>query len=107
MPASTSSNISVGVNEALLVITLIAKLMRANSPPEATFANERGVLPAWPATKNSICSRPWDPPSMRGVRPISSRPPAMDKSCIASVTNFPRSDAAFPRFCESSLASLR
>ena len=32
---------SVGVNDALLVITLIAKLIRANSPPDATFANDR------------------------------------------------------------------
>ena len=39
-------NMSVGVNDALLVMTLMAKLIRASSPPEATFASERGVLPA-------------------------------------------------------------
>lgn len=68
IPASTSSKISVGVNEALLVMTLMAKLIRANSPPDATLAKDRGVLPAWPATKNSICSKPFEPPSLRGVR---------------------------------------
>ena len=56
MPASTSSNMSVGVKLAALVMTAIAKLIRASSPPEATLETARGLTPGWPATWNSICS---------------------------------------------------
>ena len=63
-PASTSSKISVdGASAPLpssLVTTAIASAMRDSSPPEATLPSGRGVLPAWPATRNSADSRPND-----------------------------------------------
>ena len=45
MPESTSSKIKVGIWLASEVITLIARLMRANSPPDATFDNGFGETP--------------------------------------------------------------
>ena len=36
---------------ALAVVTAIASARRDSSPPEATLASGRGVLPAWPATQ--------------------------------------------------------
>ena len=39
-------------------VTAIASAMRDSSPPEATLAKGRGVLPACPATRNSADSSP-------------------------------------------------
>ena len=40
------------------VVTAMASARRDSSPPEATLASGRGVLPAWPATRNSAASSP-------------------------------------------------
>ncbi len=46
MPVSTSSKIQrVGVGAASLVMTEMARLIRASSPPDATLASGRGVDP--------------------------------------------------------------
>ena len=50
-PLSTSSKISVGTRAARLAMTDNASEMRDSSPPEATLARGRGVVPAWPATR--------------------------------------------------------
>jgi hypothetical protein len=65
-PASISSKISVGTAGAggrsgcrtRAVVTAMASASRDSSPPEATLASGRGVLPAWPATRSSTLSRP-------------------------------------------------
>jgi len=51
-PESTSSKISVAAPvprawRCWLVVTAMASAMRESSPPEATLASGRGVLPAW------------------------------------------------------------
>ncbi len=61
MPASISSKISVAGASSpgpRAVVTAIASASRDSSPPEATLASGRGVLPAWPATRSSTVSRP-------------------------------------------------
>jgi hypothetical protein len=62
-PASISSKMSVGRWPAgplppCAVVTAMASARRDNSPPEATLARARGVLPAWPATRSSTASSP-------------------------------------------------
>ena len=46
----------------------MASAMRDSSPPEATLASGRGVLPAWPATRNSADS------SAERLRRVAARP---------------------------------
>ena len=83
-------------NQATNAITEIAKAIRANSPPDATLANGRAATPAWPATKNSMCSIPCKLGSI-GVKAMSKQPPAMLKSCMALVTAALRFFAAIAR----------
>lgn len=68
-----------------LVVTAIASAMRDSSPPDATLPMARGVLPAWPATRNSTWSSPCACGSASGVMWTVKRPPAMPSSCIAPV----------------------
>ena len=59
MPESTSSNIMLGVGSRPKVATSMAKLMRANSPPEATLRKARAGCPGLADTKNSQRSKPY------------------------------------------------
>jgi hypothetical protein len=60
--------------------------MRESSPPEATLASGRGVLPAWPATRNSPTRGRTIAAASGGSSATSNRPPAMPSCCIARVT---------------------
>ncbi|CFN62890.1 Uncharacterised protein [Bordetella pertussis] len=94
----------MGTRAARLAITDSASEIRDSSPPEATLANGRGVLPAWPATRNSTCSLPCAdgaPP----VRAASKRPPCMDRVCMAWVTCLPRSLAILRRAADRRAAA--
>jgi hypothetical protein len=87
MPASISSKISVAAPAPdRAVVTAMANARRDSSPPDATLANARGVLPAWPATRSSTLSRPKDCGSSCAISATSKRPPAMPSCCIACVT---------------------
>jgi hypothetical protein len=108
-PASISSKISVAAASVpaatWLVDTAMASAIRDSSPPDATFASGRGVLPACPATRNSADSRPNDWGASCGVSATSKRPPAMPSCCNACVTVFSRRGAALRRAAETRLAS--
>jgi hypothetical protein len=69
-----------------LVVTAMASAMRDNSPPEATLPTGRGVLPLWPATRNSACrpARSWAG-CASGCSATSKRPPCMPSPCMACV----------------------
>jgi len=84
MPTSTSSNIMVGILSFFAVTTRIAKLIRDNSPPEATLPSGRGATPACPATKNSTCSSPLAVGDC-AVNATSNLPPLSDRRCISAL----------------------
>src|SRR5258706_3808599 len=58
IPASTSSNTSVGVASAVARTCLTASATRDTSPPDAIFANERAGSPAFGANVKTISSAP-------------------------------------------------
>ncbi|MCY1207177.1 hypothetical protein D9M72_187690 [compost metagenome] len=103
-PLSTSSKIRVGTRAARLAMTDSASEIRDSSPPEATLASGRGVVPAWPATRNSTCSLPWAD-GAEAASTGSNLPPCMASVCIAWVTSLPRSLAVLRRAAVSFAAA--
>ena len=79
--------------------------MRESSPPEATLASGRGVVPAWPATRNSADSTPNDCGASVATSSTSKRPPAMPSCCIVRVTAAANLGAAARRAAETRRAS--
>ena len=79
--------------------------MRDSSPPEATLPSGRGVVPAWPATRNSADSRPNDCGASVASSATSNRPPAMPSCCIERVTAAASLGAAARRAAEIRLAA--
>ena len=79
-------------NEGALpaAITWTARLMRDNSPPEATFARLFGGWPGLALTRNSISSLPAaeNSPS-EGVTVMTNLPPDMPSACIKAETWLP------------------
>ena len=61
MPASTSSNTSVGTRSSRARIVFSASITRDSSPPDATRDSGRGSCPTLSATQNSTSSAPFGP----------------------------------------------
>src|SRR5215831_14092181 len=84
IPASTSSNTSVGSRSDSAPAVRIASMTRESSPPDATRASGAGASPGLAENRISTSSAPSAPISGRGLRrasnsaPSSRSPPSSD-----------------------------
>ena len=86
MPASTSSNTSVGTRSRRARMVLSASITRDSSPPDATRASGRGSWPTLSATPNSTSSAPCEPISRSGFSATLTCPSGMPRSGSTSST---------------------